>query len=454
MLDPGRLRALLTTACLVPVLARAGSPDDAQVFARIDALRPVAAAVVVDGDCADWGAIPLLADPAGDAAGDASRDVTGLSIAPLDDALLVRIELAGVPPPGAQDVWIEIDYRRQQFWDLKLSLDAGFAFVDFFPESGEGDAGRVAWGGAQLATVGSCVEARIPHAALEALLPEVMRGQLSGAGGRSWLRVRATTGEPLDFLATEIDHGPAAGSFRLAATPYALDPPLPPGSGSPFETALPLHGEWYLGQGSHGVGTHQGIPWAWDWHRVDGSLLPESPQRSPDAADSFSAGHPLHAPAAGTIFSLENDEPDCPPYAGCGGSQANFVFLEVPGDRGVLLSHTLQGSIPWQPADPVAAGALLGRVGNSGSGFSFAHLHHEVRDTSELPHVAVTVALSGVEVGLNPGLDDDPWMRAFESWVPREGFVARRRAVPVPLLPLASPVPASPGQRARAADIR
>ena len=104
--------------------ASASSPDDAQVFDLIDSLTPVAEAIEIDGDCSDWGAIPVFPDASGDAGGDPARDITGVAIAPIDDAMLVRIDVAGTPPAGAQDVWIEIDYREQQWWDLKFSLSS------------------------------------------------------------------------------------------------------------------------------------------------------------------------------------------------------------------------------------------------------------------------------------------------------------------------------------------
>lgn len=166
-----------------------------------------------------------------------------------------------------------------------------------------------------------------------------MQGQLSGASARPWVRVRATTGEPLDFLATEIDHGKAVGSFRFVATPYSLDPAPPAGAENPFETGLPLLGAWYLGQGSHGVGTHQGIPWAFDWHRVDNALLPESPQRSGDNADDFSFGEPIGATGAGTVYSLVDAEPDCTPVLPPAGLAALAVALVGAAARRVHRSR-------------------------------------------------------------------------------------------------------------------
>ena len=243
--------------------------------------------------------------------------------------------------------------------------------------------------------------------------------------------MRVTTGEPLDFFDTEIDFGPAIGSFRISATPYALDPPLPAGSENAHASGFPLDGEWYLGQGNHGVGTHQSIPWAYDWHRVDGSLLPEFPQRSATLTDNFSYGRTVHAPEPATVVSTLDDQQDCPPYAGCGGSQVNFVYLETTDDIGILLSHTIPGSIVVSPTDPVTPGQPVAQLGNSGTNFSFPHLHHELRDAPTQD--SLPVALVDIEVGLNPGLDSDPWKRRITQWVPREGFLVREaRATGVP----------------------
>jgi hypothetical protein len=436
------LRALVSAVCVLLCASEAvaSSPDDAQMFALIDSLVPVAEAIDVDGDCSDWGAIPVFPDPSGDAGGDAARDITGVAIAPLDAALLVRIDVAVTPPAGAQDFWIEVDYRKQQWWDLKLSLNSFFQFFDAFPEVGEGAVPpRSAWTSYDAAAGSSCVEARIDWALLDPQLPAAMQGQGSGAGARSFVRVRATTGEPLEFSATEIDFGAAAGSFRLIETPYTLDPAPPPGAENPFETDLPLSGDWYLGQGSHGVGSHAAIPWGFDWHRVDTALEPESPERSASLADNFSWGEPIHTGRAGTAGSLVvDDQPDCTPYQSCaGGSQVNFLFLLVPGNVGILFSHTVPGSIPFDALDPVPAGSLIGQVGNSGSYFSFPHLHHEARDTLAEPDASIALAYTGVDVGLNTDLESDPWRRSFASWVPREGFFARRSPKPVPGLPLA-----------------
>src|SRR5262249_42288123 len=79
----------------IPAAPPATAANDADIYAQIDALRPVAESITVDGNPADWGAIPAFADPSGDAGGDPSRDVTSVRIAPTANALYVLIQTAG-----------------------------------------------------------------------------------------------------------------------------------------------------------------------------------------------------------------------------------------------------------------------------------------------------------------------------------------------------------------------
>ena len=129
----------------------------------------------------------------------------------------------------------------------------------------------------------------------------------------------------------------------------------------------PLPGLWYVGQGSF---THR------QPHRLLGLRPAQDRQRAaPRVADR------QHEPrrqlqlrrsrssrrSAGTVFSLANDDPDHPAVRPTiHRRRPNFLFLEIPGNLGLLFSHTKQGTIPFAQGNPVAAGALVGRVGHSG----------------------------------------------------------------------------------------
>ncbi|MGH0029701.1 MAG: hypothetical protein ACQGVC_07915, partial [Myxococcota bacterium] len=133
-----RLEAPWILALFVVLPLAAHAAGDADVFATIDAWRAIAEApspIVVDGDGSDWGAIHTFADPVGDAGGDPTRDITGVAIAPLDDALLIRIDTDGTPPSTGRVFWILFDFLGQQFFDVKISFNLDFTDdLDVFPE--------------------------------------------------------------------------------------------------------------------------------------------------------------------------------------------------------------------------------------------------------------------------------------------------------------------------------
>lgn len=248
---------------MLPILApsAAAAADDAAIWALIDALKPTAEAIAIDGNPADWGAIPAFPDPSGDA-GDASRDITSVRIAPTANALAVLIQTAGTPSSADWAFWIRIDFMNEQYDDVELAIHPSGNDVLFYaPEDGctqpPADYCSLAWEHATFA-VGSAVEVRIPYAALDAALPPAMQGKLTGSTARSWLRVRPHTVDypPPNYFYTEIDDGSAVGSFRLVTTPYALDPPLPPGGDAYTALPDPLPGLWYVGQGAFTHGTH------------------------------------------------------------------------------------------------------------------------------------------------------------------------------------------------------
>jgi hypothetical protein len=416
------LRWLPWLSLLFASAARAAS--DADVWALIDTLKPVAEAITVDGHPGDWDSIPAFSDPSGDAGSDPSRDITSVRIAPTANALVVLIQTAGPPATASFSFWIRFDFMGEQHDDVELALDPNGADTLFHaPEDGctapPPDYCSLSWEHATIA-IGSAVEVRIPYADLDAALPASMQGKLMGAGARSTVRVRPHTIDypPPSYFYTEIDDGAAVGSFRLVTTPYALDPPLPPGGDAYTALPNPLPGLWYVGQGAFTHGTHSGY-WGYDLHRTDGALRPESPPGSTSLTDNFSFGQPILAPVAGTVYSLVNDEPDHPPYDYSPAGPPNFLFLEIPGNLGLLFSHTQQGTIPFAPGSAVAAGASIGRVGHSGA-VGWPHLHYgaEEIDNSFASH---PLGITNANVGLNPTMSD-PWRRTIASWGIREGF--------------------------------
>jgi hypothetical protein len=97
-------------------------------------------------------------------------------------------------------------------------------------------------------------------------------------------------------------------------------------------------------------------------------LLP----RDPRAYTIF--GAPIHAPCSGVVIRAEDGRPDMPPpEPDREHLPGNFVFMECGGVH-VLLGHMQRGSVRVRTGERVHAGAVLGRVGNSGN-TNEPHLH-------------------------------------------------------------------------------
>src|SRR5688572_7967759 len=115
----------------------ADAADDAAIHALIDSLRPVAQAIVVDGNPADWGAIPAFPDPSGDASGNAARDITSVRIAPTSSALAILVQTAGAPSASDWAFWLEFDFTGEPFPDVVIGFAPGSPdFLAYPPEGG------------------------------------------------------------------------------------------------------------------------------------------------------------------------------------------------------------------------------------------------------------------------------------------------------------------------------
>ncbi len=114
----------------------------------------------------------------------------------------------------------------------------------------------------------------------------------------------------------------------------------------------------------------------------DGNLFPDT--GAPAAVEDFYAwGQPVSAIAPGRVAAVETHHADQPLGEHDGQSfTGNVVVIEhAPGIYG-WYAHLMQGSVAVEPGDEMAAGGLLGRVGNSGN-TEFPHLHVHLSDRPE-----------------------------------------------------------------------
>ena len=97
-----------------------------------------------------------------------------------------------------------------------------------------------------------------------------------------------------------------------------------------------------------------------------------------DPADYLSYGEPVYAPCAGRVEAVMDQRPDMRvPIRDRKHLEGNFVRVRC-GNATVFLGHLRHGSVVIKTGDPIANGALVGRVGNSGN-TDEPHLHIHVQ---------------------------------------------------------------------------
>lgn len=180
--------------------------------------------------------------------------------------------------------------------------------------------------------------------------------------------------------------------------------------------ALPFRGTWLARNSparrvpSHGTRLFA-TTYAIDFVAVDGrrtaatrdwrTLLATEP---PERFVAF--GLPVLAPAAGTVVSVLDGEPDHEarrsqlallPYAltqagrirgGAAAIAGNHVVLELAaGGAFVLLAHLRRGSVAVRPGEQLSEGRLLGGCGNSGNSTQ-PHVHLQAMDSPDAGHAS------------------------------------------------------------------
>jgi hypothetical protein len=160
---------------------------------------------------------------------------------------------------------------------------------------------------------------------------------------------------------------------------------------------VPFRGHGVVGQdwitnGGHGLG---GTEFAADLRGLDENWA----EQKNDAAESASAagwGREILAPAAGTVTYARNDVPDNPRRGKDPGlytalhdpimaRAGNCVIIDHGNSEFSVMMHLQQGSVTVEAGKRVAAGQVIGRLGNSGNSFG-PHLHYHLQSGPQLFH--------------------------------------------------------------------
>jgi hypothetical protein len=155
----------------------------------------------------------------------------------------------------------------------------------------------------------------------------------------------------------------------------------------PFR-ALGVVGQDWITNGGHAGGI--GTDFAIDVRGLDANYA----EQKNDADENASAagwGREILAPAAGTVTYARNDVPDNPhpgslpdmkfyealhdPVMAHAG---NCVIIDHGNSEYSAMMHMQKGSVRVKVGDRVAAGQVIGRLGNSGDAFG-PHLHYQLQ---------------------------------------------------------------------------
>jgi len=161
---------------------------------------------------------------------------------------------------------------------------------------------------------------------------------------------------------------------------------------------VPFHGNGVVGQdwitnGGHGGG--RGSDFATDLRGLDENYAEEK-NHADENASAAGWGREILAPAAGTVTYARNDVPDNPhqgkdpglytalhdPIMAIAG---NCVIIDHGNSEYSVMMHMQQGSVTVKVGERVAAGQVIGRLGNSGNSFG-PHLHYQLQSGPQLFH--------------------------------------------------------------------
>ncbi|MFO0604012.1 MAG: urea transporter [Polyangiales bacterium] len=157
--------------------------------------------------------------------------------------------------------------------------------------------------------------------------------------------------------------------------------------------AAPFRGVWTCTQGVEGGITHQG-PWR---HALDFEVFDADGRAFRGIGAALDEFHcyklPVLAPAAGVVARVVDGVPDNPVgEVNLDDNWGNVVVVyHAPGVYSCL-AHLSPGTITVHEGQPVAAGEVIGRCGNSGRSAT-PHLHLQLQATAAVGDATIPLAL-------------------------------------------------------------
>ena len=246
---------------------------------------------------------------------------------------------------------------------------------------------------------------------------ETMRGALrdSTSFAVTLSGIHAQTGS-LDSVLSEQVQSPGAGNFvyrarcRFSATPVALEIVLafgadgrvsgllvrPPADEPRKEypsthlddrtktpLRLPFRDEWTVFWGGRTLATNYHAFTRDQRFAMDLLIVRDGTTHSGDGtkcSDYYCYGRPVLAPAAGTVVWEADSLPDqTPGRMDPAHATGNSLIIDHGNGEFSLLAHLQPGSLRFKTGERVAAGAEVGRCGNSGN-TTEPHLHYHLQD--------------------------------------------------------------------------
>ena len=181
------------------------------------------------------------------------------------------------------------------------------------------------------------------------------------------MRLRFSVRAPLVAILSLVAVACAGGE---APPPNVARPFAAPQAAGPIFYRLPVVGRWRVHRTHYDAKNDQ----AFALDLVIDAPMPRTPRNT----DHPSYNQPVVADAPGVIATVVDGVPDnIPPAPNRYDMHGNYVVIDHQNGEFSLFAHLIPGSVRVRPGMFVAAGAEIGRCGNTGQSTA-PHLHWQV----------------------------------------------------------------------------